>query len=83
MNAISQFENGSATASDVDDSNQVTDDEFITGPEVDNWLKISPSTRWRYTRDGRLPKPFRLHPHGPNLYQKRAIRARIKAAADR
>lgn len=56
------------------------DEEIITGPEVDCWLRISPTTRWRYTRDGRLPTPFRLHPHGQNLYRKREIRALIDSA---
>ena len=56
------------------------DEEIITGPEVDNWLRISPTTRWRWTKIGRLPTPFRLHPHGQNLYRKRDIKALIDAA---
>ena len=62
-------------------SSPVTEDEeIITGPEVDCWLRISPTTRWRYTKLGRLPTPFRLHPHGQNLYRKREIRAIIDSA---
>jgi len=76
-----ESEISSAAARDVRDSSPVADDdEIITGPEVDKWLKISPTTRWRYTKGGRLPKPFRLHPHGPNLYRKREIQALIDAA---
>ena len=56
------------------------DEEIITGPEVDNWLRISPTTRWRWTKAGRLPTPFRLHPHGQNLYRKREIRALVDSA---
>ena len=71
----------SATAHAVVLSSQVTEDEeIITGPEVDCWLRISPTTRWRWTKDGRLPAPFRLHPHGQNLYRKRKIRALIDSA---
>ena len=59
---------------------ELEDEEIITGPEVDNWLRISPTTRWRWTKLGRLPTPFRLHPHGQNLYRKREIKALIDAA---
>jgi len=71
----------STAAHDVDLSSQVTEDEeIITGPEVDCWLRISPTTRWRWTKLGRLPTPFRLHPRGQNLYRKREIRALIDSA---
>jgi len=56
------------------------DEEIVTGAEVDRWLRISPTTRWRWTKLGRLPRPFRLHPHGQNLYRKREIRALIDSA---
>jgi len=36
---------------------------------------IPAGTQWRWTKLGRLPTPFRLHPHGQNLYRKREIRA--------
>ena len=56
------------------------DEEIVTGTEVDRWLKISPTTRWRWTKLGRLPAPFRLHPHGQNLYRKHEISALIDSA---
>ena len=62
-------------------SSSVTEEEeIVTGAEVDRWLKISSTTRWRWTKLGRLPAPFRLHPHGQNLYRKRKIRALIDSA---
>ena len=71
----------STDAHDVVICSQVTeDDEIISGPEVDCWLRISPTTRWRWTKLGRLPTPFRLHPHGQNLYRKCEIRALIDSA---
>ena len=61
--------------------NSVTeDDEIVTGAELRQWLRISAPTQWRWTKSGRLPTPFRLHPHGPNLYRKREIRALIDSA---
>ena len=79
MEKLSELEVSSVTGPDADQSGPV-DDEIITGPEVDSLLRISPSTRWRWTKLGRLPKPFRLHPHGQNLYRKREIRALIDSA---
>ena len=38
------------------------DEEVVTGPELDNWLRISSVTRWRWTRSGILPPPRKLHP---------------------
>ena len=69
-----------AECSDSTVSTVTEDEEIITGPEVDSWLRISPTTRWRWTKLGRLPTPFRLHPHGQNLYRKREIRALIDSA---
>ena len=51
------------------------DEELITGPEVDKWLRISPVTRWRWIKSGKLPIPFRLHPTGPNIFKKKQIKA--------
>lgn len=81
MTEVSQLEISSTAASEVGDANPSTeDDEIVTGPEVDRWLRITPTTRWRWTKLGRLPKPFRLHPHGQNLYRKCEIRALVDAA---
>ena len=81
MDEFDESEISSTAARDVGLSSPVTEDEeIITGPEVDNWLRISPTTRWRWTKLGRLPTPFRLHPHGQNLYRKREIKALIDAA---
>lgn len=56
------------------------DEEIVTGAEVGRWLKISSTTRWRWTKSGKLPTPFRLHPNGPNLYRKTQIKALIDSA---
>ena len=81
---MDQFDESEISSTDVRDaglSSPVTEEEeLVTGPELDCWLRISPTTRWRWTKAGRLPVPFRLHPHGPNLYRKRAIRELIDSA---
>ena len=41
---------------------------IVDGKELDSWLKISPSTRWRHVKNGRLPPPRKLHPNGPNIW---------------
>ena len=56
------------------------DEELITGPEVDRWLRISPVTRWRWIKSGKLPIPFRLHPSGPNIFKKMQIKAIVESA---
>lgn len=56
------------------------DEELITGPEVDKWLRISPVTRWRWIKSGKLPIPFRLHPTGPNIFKKKEIKAIVDSA---
>ena len=69
-----------AECNETSSSPVAEDEELVTGPELDRWLRISPTTRWRWTKLGRLPTPFRLHPHGPNLYRKRQIKALIDSA---
>ena len=56
------------------------DEELITGPEVDKWLRISSVTRWRWIKSGKLPIPFRLHPAGPNIFKKRKIKEIVDSA---
>ena len=56
------------------------DEELITGPEVDRWLRISPVTRWRWIKSGLLPIPVRLHPTGPNIFKKKQIKAIVDSA---
>ena len=56
------------------------DEELITGPQVDKWLQISPVTRWRWIKSGKLPIPFRLHPTGPNIFKKQQIKKIIDSA---
>ena len=56
------------------------DEELITGPEVDKWLRISPVTRWRWIKSGKLPIPVRLHPTGPNIFKKKQIKAIVDSA---
>lgn len=56
------------------------DEELITGPEVDKWLRISPVTRWRWIKSGKLPIPFRLHATGPNIFKKKQIKAIVDSA---
>ena len=56
------------------------DEELITGPEVDKWLRISPVTRWRWIKSGKLPIPVRLHPTGPNIFKKQQIKEIIDSA---
>ncbi len=56
------------------------DEELITGPEVDKWLRISPVTRWRWIKSGKLPIPVRLHPTGPNIFRKKQIKAIVDSA---
>ena len=81
MDEFDESEISSTAARDVGLSSPVTEDEeIITGPEVDNWLWISPTTRWRWTKSGKLPTPFRLYPNGPNLYRKQQIKTLIDSA---
>jgi predicted DNA-binding transcriptional regulator AlpA len=56
------------------------DEELLTGPEVDKWLRISAVTRWRWTRNGLLPPPRKLHPGGPNIYFKKQIKRIVDSA---
>ncbi len=56
------------------------DEELVTGAELRKWLRISAPTQWRWTKCGKLPVPFRLHPNGPNLYHKPEIKKIIDSA---
>ena len=46
---------------------------FLTGKELCEHLKISPTTRWRYIKSGILPAPRKIHPDGRNLWDESEI----------
>lgn len=43
-------------------------DRLLSGKELCERLKISPTTRWRYVKSGKLPPPRKFHPNGRNLW---------------
>lgn len=43
-------------------------DRLLSGKELCDRLKISPTTRWRYAKSGKLPPPRKFHPNGRNFW---------------
>ena len=48
-------------------------DRLLTGKELCERLKISPTTRWRYVISGKLPPPRKFHPNGRNTWRESEI----------
>ena len=55
-------------------------DRLLSGKEVCDRLKISPTTRWRYVRSGKIPPPRQITPGGHDKWMESEIEEVINSA---